>query len=166
MRFGYIGAAAAALCAAVPAQAVVTVQVDAYATGTADRFETACGGLCSSTPTARDFSFSLAVDLAEGASTNFQFGPNSNDGIRSGTITRNGYDMYGAVYYVGSNFLFKQTQQLFSGVIDTRLTAGSFTVRQIIPAPVPEPTTWALMILGFGMAGWAMRRQKTKLAFS
>jgi len=32
------------------------------------------------------------------------------------------------------------------------------------PMDVPEPSTWALMLAGFGMVGYAMRRRK--LAFA
>jgi hypothetical protein len=32
--------------------------------------------------------------------------------------------------------------------------------------PVPEPATWALMIAGFGVVGFAFRRRSTKVAFS
>lgn len=28
-------------------------------------------------------------------------------------------------------------------------------------APVPEPSTWALMLVGFGAVGWSMRRRKS-----
>lgn len=28
-------------------------------------------------------------------------------------------------------------------------------------APVPEPSTWALMLVGFGAVGWGMRRRKS-----
>ena len=39
------------------------------------------------------------------------------------------------------------------------------TVTQITAAPdVPEPTTWAMMLLGFGAIGLAMRRRKTAQA--
>lgn len=31
---------------------------------------------------------------------------------------------------------------------------------------VPEPTTWTLLLLGFGAVGWGIRRQKPKLALS
>ena len=31
---------------------------------------------------------------------------------------------------------------------------------------VPEPATWGMMILGFGLAGGAMRRQRDRLAFA
>ena len=30
--------------------------------------------------------------------------------------------------------------------------------------PVPEPTTWALMIMGFGTAGAMLRRRRTVVA--
>lgn len=33
-------------------------------------------------------------------------------------------------------------------------------------AAVPEPATWALMMAGFGMVGFAMRRRKSKVATS
>ena len=29
-----------------------------------------------------------------------------------------------------------------------------------IPSAVPEPATWAMMIVGFGLAGAAMRRRR------
>lgn len=36
-----------------------------------------------------------------------------------------------------------------------------FTVGQVtVPTAVPEPTTWALMLGGFGLAGMAMRRRE------
>jgi hypothetical protein len=27
---------------------------------------------------------------------------------------------------------------------------------------VPEPSTWAMMLLGFGAIGWAVRRQRSR----
>lgn len=33
-------------------------------------------------------------------------------------------------------------------------------------APVPEPATWALMILGFGIVGSALRRRRTQVRFN
>lgn len=35
---------------------------------------------------------------------------------------------------------------------------GSITIR---PAAVPEPATWAMMLIGFGAVGFAMRRRRT-----
>lgn len=31
------------------------------------------------------------------------------------------------------------------------------------PSPVPEPGTWATMLLGFGMIGWILRRQRRRV---
>lgn len=51
---------------------------------------------------------------------------------------------------------------------------GSFTTNISLasvstPGPVgaaPEPATWAMMILGFGLAGFALRRQRRSAAFA
>jgi hypothetical protein len=42
----------------------------------------------------------------------------------------------------------------------------TYDVRPIVAAGVPEPATWAMMILGFGMVGGAMRRRKSRAALS
>ena len=46
---------------------------------------------------------------------------------------------------------------------------GSVTVGQVAnlehpehPPAVPEPATWAMMLLGFGVVGFAMRRGRTE----
>lgn len=39
---------------------------------------------------------------------------------------------------------------------------GTYSVR----GPIPEPSTWALMLLGFGVIGWAMRNQRSYQAIS
>ena len=38
--------------------------------------------------------------------------------------------------------------------------------RQYISAAVPEPATWAMMIMGFGLIGGAMRRRSTRISFA
>jgi PEP-CTERM motif len=45
----------------------------------------------------------------------------------------------------------------------TRSSATNFTTKSWLPSPVPEPSTWAMMVLGFlglGFAGY--RGAKTK----
>jgi hypothetical protein len=45
------------------------------------------------------------------------------------------------------------------------LTAGQYLARVTITA-VPEPTTWALMLAGFALTGYALRRRRATLAFA
>lgn len=48
----------------------------------------------------------------------------------------------------------------------TKPTGGtSFASLQQVSA-VPEPATWAMMVLGFGMVGAGLRRRKVKVAFA
>jgi hypothetical protein len=53
------------------------------------------------------------------------------------------------------------------GTIGSRVTAGNVLLGGVsITESVPEPGTWAMMLLGFGAAGFALRRRKrTELAF-
>ncbi|OYW46159.1 MAG: hypothetical protein B7Z08_01450 [Sphingomonadales bacterium 32-68-7] len=48
---------------------------------------------------------------------------------------------------------------------DNTIDPQSFLVKLGYSAPVPEPETWALMILGFGLIGGAMRRRRGSVAF-
>ena len=46
------------------------------------------------------------------------------------------------------------------------VTAADFAVDKISMNAVPEPTTWAMMILGMGIVGSSMRRRKVNVAFA
>ena len=53
----------------------------------------------------------------------------------------------------------------------TSIVSGSSTLRisqAAVPSAVPEPATWAMMLVGFGMVGAATRyrRRKTAVAFA
>ena len=62
----------------------------------------------------------------------------------------------------------------FQGTDNTTINSVSFTNRPStdafestnfsVTAPVPEPATWAMMLVGFGGIGFAMRRRKSKVA--
>lgn len=55
---------------------------------------------------------------------------------------------------------------LFTSQFDARQTLGSVARVEFAPpvGGVPEPSTWAIMILGFGAAGAAIRRRRTAAA--
>jgi hypothetical protein len=56
----------------------------------------------------------------------------------------------------GMHFRFETT----AGLLQGRQVAG-YTLANALGA-VPEPGTWAMLILGFGAIGWALRNQQTK----
>jgi hypothetical protein len=44
------------------------------------------------------------------------------------------------------------------------LSSGDFTLSSVTQTVVPEPALWAVMILGFGGAGMALRRRRVRVA--
>jgi hypothetical protein len=46
------------------------------------------------------------------------------------------------------------------GASSVNLGVNGFSNSVIVPPPVPEPGTWAMMLLGFGGIGMAMRRRR------
>jgi hypothetical protein len=52
----------------------------------------------------------------------------------------------------------------FTSILDAQ--NGSVFLDGVSIAAVPEASTWAMMILGFGLAGAAIRRRRRKLAFA
>ena len=59
------------------------------------------------------------------------------------------------------NDLFVRYQSLNSQSLRIREASG---VGDVVGGTVPEPTTWAMLIVGFGAVGGALRRQRTVLA--
>jgi len=45
----------------------------------------------------------------------------------------------------------------------TRGTSGSFGGNVSFESSVPEPATWAMMLLGFGGLGWQLRRRRNRV---
>lgn len=67
-------------------------------------------------------------------------------------------DLYNVTVYGAGNTV------LYSGQLDAR-TAGNASVNFDAPqGGVPEPSSWALMILGFGSAGALLRRRRIAAA--
>jgi hypothetical protein len=76
--------------------------------------------------------------------------------VASGTTSANG----GALA-PGGTF---RVQNYESGATNTPFSINGNVAR--VTAAVPEPATWAMMIVGFGVAGSAMRRRKVRVAFA
>jgi hypothetical protein len=53
---------------------------------------------------------------------------------------------------------------VFETTSDAPVTISNLTTR--FATLVPEPTTWALMLAGFAMTGYALRRRRAEIAFA
>ena len=161
-------AAAAALSVAAPAQATVTMTnyaISGTGTGT----------------------FTLSYDSTTSAyslvTLDFSLAGSTYDTSNSG-IAVNGSDLVlgafagGGVLTVDGTFndfwlwfdptLASQSVSGFNAYYGTGtglLRAGSYTVTQVT-AGVPEPATWALMLLGFGGMGLVVRRRRRTAALA
>lgn len=69
---------------------------------------------------------------------------------------------------VGGLFVGGQTSPIFhsTGGLQLRANELAFAAEGAINGAVPEPATWALLILGFGALGGAMRRTKREVRVS
>ena len=72
-------------------------------------------------------------------------------------VTSGGQDFFG--------FAFTTNTVFNSFGFETQPGVGILATREI-PAAVPEPGAWALLILGFGAVGFALRRRKVQTAVS
>jgi hypothetical protein len=61
--------------------------------------------------------------------------------------------------YTGSDTTRAWSSTVFG---DTSTTGALVTTFNLTASGVPEPASWALMLLGFGIAGAAMRRQRQR----
>jgi hypothetical protein len=182
MRFAILAAGIAAACVTVPAQAavrlgvipssgtttitggeVVSCQLNPYSCTSSPPPTTISRGIGDFETTVPDFNGTYAF----GPLTS---GPNSNAGVYSfnGSLTFDAGSLISDVI----NFTFRQTQ--FGGqnnVTETTVfgTITNFSVRDLatgrIITPVPEPMTWALMLVGFAAVGSAMRRRRATVRY-
>ena len=91
----------------------------------------------------------------------------STSGQTSTVRTLNGANNVGNIWLIGAAFTnpvencgTKKNELCYDGF---KLSALKFQTAQ---APVPEPATWMMMILGFGLIGYGIRRQKAAVRFS
>jgi hypothetical protein len=100
-------------------------------------------------------SFSLAFDDFDVGET-FKFFIDV-DSVATSTIRGN--HLIGALVWF--NFSDGGRAEGFLRAVDGQADASTFVTERFIPGGgvVPEPATWAMMILGFGAAGAALRRR-------
>jgi hypothetical protein len=109
-------------------------------------------------PTAGLYTFSATFTRAD-----------SGDGVNIFSFGTGGLTLVGAVNAITPTFTYAGSQQLAAGQVvglgverggpastyfnDSTLLSGA------ISGPVPEPATWAMMVLGFGTIGGMIRRR-------
>ena len=107
----------------------------------------------------RPFTWALgAMNLVEGDNA-FSYGSSFGPGLYSGTIINHGGILTGR----DLQFVFADNS-CRSGAIGCRNIQASSTSFAVLEAAVPEPATWAMMLLGFGAIGFQLRRRRSAAA--
>lgn len=155
MRFAMITAALGAAFLSVPAQATVfVVSIQGTVTGTKETFF-CTGALTPSCLEASSHDFTLplgTVDLVEGENT-LTWGGYRTSGEYKFTIIRNGNSL------TGVNLSYNYISCSGSpppGCYAIYASAPTFNVT----GGVPEPATWAMLLMGFGAMGAGLRRRE------
>jgi hypothetical protein len=100
----------------------------------------------------QSFAFTLFWDLDPGLNE-FHYGsPHSGFGVYEGTILDEGGNLSGLNLFWGTTGCFPEPRE---GCVELTGTAPTFTVQR--GNAVPEPSTWLLMLVGFGLAGYWLR---------
>lgn len=161
-----VGCALATTCLAAPASAATFLftfdgtTIDASGTLTTEDTPTAQGGFLITGITGTVGTAAITGLLAPGT-----FGGNDNLLF----VGRDPLLSFGGFSFTadGSNNIFATTQLTGGfGLLrpDGTIVAGRFSITPQQAGAIPEPGTWALMLLGFGFVGAALRRRKATVA--
>jgi len=84
----------------------------------------------------------------------FSYGSYYSIGVLSGRVVSLGNGAF-----TGVDFQSAQGNVCagFGPCVRTTGATATFAVRQVAPPPVPEPSTWAMLLIGFGAIGGGMR---------
>ena len=131
------------------------------------------GGIAAGFTTASLSVSAFDVDFSSGETDNI-YAMDSGNWVFLGTLTgSDGNWEYGNAFALGSN-LFDDIASGLEARIDIDATNAGWVVTlgksvlttdgSTLPPPmpgVPEPSSWAMMIAGFGLVGASMRRRKS-----
>lgn len=121
--------------------------------------------------TSRSFAFGATniEDVTDGT-FNTEIGGFAITGTVSGgqLVAVSGFDLFasdacgpGNFSATSAQFLFTETRCDFDGFVDVGYAGSDVTLAYSLGnGAVPEPATWAVLVLGFGVAGAAMRRRR------
>ena len=125
--------------------------VNTPVTGSFD-FDTVTGALSNVNYTSVSGNFTTGAEYNPGDATEIYFGQ----------FGSSNYD----VYQLARSLIGGGTIAISSGTHPSiPISAGGSLTTTSIGA-VPEPTTWAMMLLGIGALGFVLRRQRTRLSFA
>lgn len=166
----------AALAAAVVATAPTTASAAFYAVNYTSK-DSSFSGIYETTDTADKKGFYTVIGLTgtRNGSAVTLLPPRSDTymlmNVNDNLFNPNGvyYTWYGLLYEAdGVRYNIFKNDSLFLEVhsipfSDRSYNVTDFTVREVTAA-VPEPATWAMMIIGFGMVGAASRYRRRSVA--
>jgi hypothetical protein len=81
----------------------------------------------------------------------------STSGTTAGTRSLNGLNNVGNIWLIGAG-LSNPTEDC--GRWKNQNCVDGFKLSQVTVQAVPEPSTWVLLLLGFGFVGYSMRRRR------
>lgn len=121
-----------------------------------------------SDPTGSFYDFIIPVTSGEMVNLGSTLSCRATSDVHAPDITASGLcNFAGSGYWAGISSV---TDSLGNPVTDWSITSASGTnyAQSFVPETVggvPEPATWAMMLLGFGGIGWSMRRKNSRTAF-
>lgn len=160
MRARLLGAAIASLITCSPAQSAIWVlDINASIKGTLTVQCAQLGCTTQVTPFSGPVTDTIGVEEFLGSAPISdtiigRFG--GRYGGFQGTIFWDGENLFGRDFLYSEDNFISQPSKQWTGSAST----FAVSVHPGSPGPVPEPSTWAMMLLGFGGIGFAMRRRR------